>query len=367
MTYRWGDLISLEYGKPVADKENVNGRHPVYGTNGQIGTTNMLPLCPHASVIIGRKGAYRGVHYSEKPFSVIDTAFYLKSRVNDLDLKWAYYKFLTYDINRMDSGSAIPSTDRYEIYSIPVELPSLGEQQVIAATLSALDDKIANNKKINHHLEQMARAIYNEALISSVSADGVIFDVAEINANTYSVRENWSFVNYLDTSSITQGVISEIQLITDINDLPSRARRKVNVGDIVFSTVRPNQRHFGIISTPLDNMLVSTGFSVIHSTNSAVSNEYLYLLLSSDAVIEQLQAVAEQSVSTYPSIKPSDIGNLGVFIPTDGDDLNCTLHVLFEKMANANDENRRLAELRDTLLPRLMSGELSVADLGNAK
>ena len=105
---QWGDLITLEYGKPIKDKESVDGPIPVYGTNGQIGTSHLKPLCEHPSFILGRKGAYRGVHYSDTPFSVIDTAFYAQPISDKVDLKWAYYKFLTYDINRMDSGSAIP-------------------------------------------------------------------------------------------------------------------------------------------------------------------------------------------------------------------------------------------------------------------
>ena len=134
MKCKWGDLITLEYGKPVPDKERADGRYPVYGTNGKIGTSDLQPLCKHASFILGRKGAYRGVHYSDSPFSVIDTAFYAESITDELNLHWAYYKFLTYDINRMDSGSAIPSTDRYEIYSIELDLPPLSEQQTIADT-----------------------------------------------------------------------------------------------------------------------------------------------------------------------------------------------------------------------------------------
>ena len=116
MRYKWGELITLEYGKPVKDKAKTDGKHPVFGTNGQIGTSDLPPLCNYPSFILGRKGAYRGVHYSAVPFSVIDTAFYAKNLHSELlDIKWAYYKFLTYDINSMDSGSAIPSTDRYEI------------------------------------------------------------------------------------------------------------------------------------------------------------------------------------------------------------------------------------------------------------
>ena len=149
---KWGDLITLEYGKPIKDKSSSNGPVPVYGTNGKIGTSFLPPLCRFPSFILGRKGAYRGVHYSDTPFSVIDTAFYAKSKTDKLDLKWAYYKFLTYDINNMNSGSAIPSTDRYEIYSIDVSLPSLTDQKRIISILEVFDKKILLNKNINDNL-----------------------------------------------------------------------------------------------------------------------------------------------------------------------------------------------------------------------
>ncbi len=148
----WGDYISFEYGKPVKDKESTDGKVPVYGTNGQIGTSKLPPLCKIPSFIVGRKGAYRGVHYSDVPFSVIDTAFYALPLSDEVNLKWAYYKFLTYDINRMDSGSAIPSTDRYELYKIPIELPPMDVQQKIVSILDSLQRKIEANKRINDNL-----------------------------------------------------------------------------------------------------------------------------------------------------------------------------------------------------------------------
>ena len=148
----WGDYISLEYGKPVKDKESSDGAVPVYGTNGQIGTSHLPPLCKIPSFIVGRKGAYRGVHYSSVPFSVIDTAFYALPLTDKVDMKWAYYKFLTYDINRMDSGSAIPSTDRYELYKFPVEIPDLDIQRKIVAILDSFNEKIDTNVAINENL-----------------------------------------------------------------------------------------------------------------------------------------------------------------------------------------------------------------------
>ncbi len=148
----WGDYLTFEYGKPVKDKDSLDGNVPVFGTNGQIGTSHMAPLCHIPSFIVGRKGAYRGVHYSEVPFSVIDTAFYALPLTDKVNMKWAYYKFLTYDINRMDSGSAIPSTDRYELYRIPVDIPPLVEQEKVVSILDAFENKLRLNNHINKNL-----------------------------------------------------------------------------------------------------------------------------------------------------------------------------------------------------------------------
>src|SRR2546426_11930456 len=104
----WGDLATLEYGKGLRGYERGSGQYRVFGTNGPIGW-HTEPLCDHPTVVVGRKGAYRGIHYSDGPCFVIDTAFYLESR-DRFDMRWAYYELLTHNINSMDSGSAIPST-----------------------------------------------------------------------------------------------------------------------------------------------------------------------------------------------------------------------------------------------------------------
>ena len=123
----WGTLVSLEYGKALSGYDTEEGAYPVYGTNGRIGTHSQA-LCPHPGVIIGRKGAYRGVHYSITPFFAIDTAFYVKPKV-PLELRWAYYDLLRRDINNMDSGSAIPSTSRDDFYALEVIFPPVEVQR----------------------------------------------------------------------------------------------------------------------------------------------------------------------------------------------------------------------------------------------
>ena len=110
---KWGDLIRLEYGRSL-NQSVKSGDIPVFGTNGQIGFTDK-PIYDSTGIIVGRKGAYREVHYSEVPFWVIDTAFYVVPGF-DFDLHWAYFALKQLDINRFDSGSAIPSTNKKDVY-----------------------------------------------------------------------------------------------------------------------------------------------------------------------------------------------------------------------------------------------------------
>lgn len=143
-----------------------------------------------------------------------------------------------------------------------------------------------------------------------------IGDLCKTNAKSYSPKEGWIFVNYLDTGNITKNVVDEVQYIDLSKEkLPSRAKRKVEHNSVLFSTVRPNQLHYGIIKSQPENFLVSTGFAVMDADPERLDPDYLYYLLSSNEIVEGLHAIAEQSTSAYPSIKPSDIENLEVDVP----------------------------------------------------
>jgi type I restriction enzyme S subunit len=128
--------VILEYGKSLREYDGRAGAYPVYGTNGRIGY-HSKPLCTHSGIIIGRKGAYRGVHFCSEPFFVIDTAFYVEPK-KPVDLRWAYYELLRRDINSMDSGSAIPSTSREDFYSLPVCSSPFQVQQAFSRLLNPL-------------------------------------------------------------------------------------------------------------------------------------------------------------------------------------------------------------------------------------
>lgn len=165
---RWGDLVTLEYGKSLRDYRESTGKYRVFGTNGPIGF-NDRPLCESAGIVIGRKGAYRGIHFSPEPFFVIDTAFYLKPKT-DLNLKWAYYELLQFDINGMDSGSAIPSTSRNDFYGIPVVLPPSDIQEAFGKIVDGWFAKIHANEAESLTLAAMRDTLLPKLLTGEIVA-----------------------------------------------------------------------------------------------------------------------------------------------------------------------------------------------------
>ena len=141
-------------------------------------------------------------------------------------------------------------------------------------------------------------------------------NIIKINQYTYTSHDQWKYVNYLDTGNITKNVIDTVQYINLSKEvLPSRARRKVKKNSILYSMVRPNQSHYGIVKDNIDNFLVSTGFAVIDVDTNKTCPAFIYYMLTQQKMTEHLQTIAEQSVSAYPSIKPSDIENLDIILP----------------------------------------------------
>ncbi len=179
-----------------------------------------------------------------------------------------------------------------------------------------------------------------------------IGDICKTNAQAYSVSENWPFVNYLDTGNITENRIEGFQRIELVNSsLPSRARRKVAVNDIIYSTVRPNQRHYGIIKKMLPNMLVSTGFTVITVDTKFADADFLYYFLTQNDIVNSLHAIGEQSVSAYPSIKSKDIENLEIMLPPlkIQKEIGRTLQALDDKIANNTRINHHLEQMAQAI------------------
>lgn len=354
----WGELITLEYGKPVKDKDSTDGKVPVYGTNGQIGTSHLPAQCKHPSFILGRKGAYRGVHYSDCPFSVIDTAFYAEPLTDRIDLKWAYYKFLTYDINGMDSGSAIPSTDRYQIYSIEVEVPPLEKQRKIVAVLDCIDRKININQKVNDNLEQQAAALFS-SLYNRSNTEVRYTDLIQIlgggtpkTGETAYWNGNIAFFTPKDVGTpytfITEKTITEEGL--------SHCNSRLYPVNTVFVTARGTVGKVGLSGVPMA-MNQSCYALVGKETHQLLA--YFYTLKAVDRLKHKASGAVFDAITT----RDFDSEQIMKLSDDDAKAFLCVAEPMFQEILNNSIENLQLSTLRDFLLPKLMSGEIDVSSV----
>jgi type I restriction enzyme, S subunit len=392
---RWGDIATLEYGKSLRNYQTTNGTYRVYGTNGPIGWHSQ-PLCNHSGVVIGRKGAYRGVHYSSAPFFVIDTAFYLEPKI-EFDLKWAYYQLLTQDINAMDSGSAIPSTSRGDFYNLEVPVPPIAEQHLIGQILSSLDDKIELNRRMNQTLEAMAQALFKSwfvdfdpvrakaegrtpagmdaetaALFPDSFEDSVLGEIPRgwpvtpfsqqmtiLSGGTprTTVPEYWDggvpWVSVVDT--VPGPYITETEKTVSHSGVVNSAA-KLLPGETVVITARGTVGNCALLAGPMSMNQSCYG---LRGTNGVGQ---LFLLQQLRDQVGRLQASAHGSV--FDTITRSTFDSLDVVAP-DVSTLakyESAVRPLFDFILNSQRESKTLAAIRDALLPKLLSGEIRVKE-----
>lgn len=178
-------------------------------------------------------------------------------------------------------------------------------------------------------------------------------DVCKLNASTISTSSPPNTIQYLDTGSITRNRIEIVQILNSkTSSFPSRAQRIVKKNTIIYSTVRPNLEHFGILENPPDDLIVSTGFLTIDVGDPGIDPKYLYYVLTQKHLTNYLHTIAVNNVSSYPSIKPDDIGNLFLTIPfniVDQQKIAAVLSTLDAKIELNNRINIELEAMAKTL------------------
>lgn len=175
-------------------------------------------------------------------------------------------------------------------------------------------------------------------------------DLISINANSIDKNYPHKKIEYLDTGSITRGQIEGFQTF-NLQHAPSRAKRLVKYNDIIYSTVRPIQRHYGIVKNPKPNLVVSTGFAVLRCDEKKTDANYIYYFLSSDEIVNYLDMVAEGSTSAYPSLTPDVIADMDILLPPlpEQKSIASILSSLDDKIDLLHRQNKTLETLAETL------------------
>lgn len=263
-------------------------------------------------------------------------------------------------------GSVREIFDWDEMCNVELPVPKVKKQREIVKAYQTITDRIALKQKINDNLLAQAQIYFGNVFMGKDTEDSLpdnwvfatIGDYCVDNVSNLSKNDKYDKIFYLDTGSITKNYIVELQeLNLNKDEIPSRAKRKVFHGDIVYSTVRPNLHHYGLLQNPPDNLIVSTGFAVLHSNSRKISNELIFMWLTKNSVLEYLQAIAENSVSTYPSLNVSDLLNVKIVVPDDDTlrKLNLFLSTIFSIIDENNRQIKMLLNCRALILPKLIS------------
>ena len=186
-----------------------------------------------------------------------------------------------------------------------------------------------------------------------------VADISDSNAHTMGRTYDCVEIDYVDISSVQPGRITTTTRYQRA-EAPSRAKRLVIDGDIIWSCVRPNRRSYALVLEPRESLVVSTGFATLTATSVPFS--FLYFSVTSDSFVDYLTMRADGAA--YPAVRPETFETAKLVVPSR--DIAESFHRIAEpilRKCKANsDQAQTLAELRDTLLPRLISGKLRVPE-----
>ena len=365
-------------------KDFNNESRYVYSTEKTITETGLLnsstKLLNLDDVIISARGTVGELAMIPFPMAFNQSCYGIRGKKDVINQSYLYY-LLKDSVRLLKSqthGSVFDTITRDTFTNIEIDLPSLDTQRTIAATLSALDDKIANNTAMNSTLEQMARAIFKSWFVDfepwggEQPTDWVNSSIGEVcdvkGGKRLPKGENLTTIPnehpYIRVRDMNDSLF--VQMTSSVEYVPREiqtgiSRYIVSANDVIISIVGT----IGlvcIVHPSLDKANLTEN-CVKLANRKGVSSSWLYLFLSSSEGQEKIRNVTVGAVQ--PKLPIKNIQSISFTLPpsTVMDEFDGVVTGLFETIANNYAENARLASLRDTLLPRLMSGELSVADL----
>jgi len=291
------------------------------------------------------------------------------------------------------TGSAVVALSRRDFLSYAVP-PLTTQRRMVSAVLDTIEEKIELNRKINETLEAMARALFKSWFVDfdpvRAKAEGrdtglpkhladlfpdsfgdselgeiprgwdaaTLYDLATLNPESWSSETRPEVIEYVDLSNTKWG---RIEVVTSYSkkDAPSRAQRVLRSRDTILGTVRPGNGSYAQISA--DGLTGSTGFAALRPSKYQYS-EFLYLAATAPENIDRLAHLADGAA--YPAVRPEVVAATQVVKPDDEvmRSFSCVASPMLSKVAANEAETGTLAALRETLLPKLISGELRLKD-----
>lgn len=376
-----GDLLNFRRGHDLPKTKMIAGNIPVVGSNGVIGFHNEATT-KAPCLTVGRSGNIGNPCYINDHCWAHNTSLYVDDFKGN-DAKYLYYLLRTLNLGYYGGGSAVPTLNRNHIHPIEVmATTNENEQKAITATLSCLDDKIELNNRMNKNLEEMAQAIFKSWFVDFEPFQDGEFEESELGRipkgwrvgtlgdyvkikSGYAFKSSWwesDGVPVIKIKDINNGTI-------DFSDIAYVSPEKINIakdfivsgGEVLIAMTGATIGKFGVVPKLEEPALVNQRVGKFFLGDKPLSKiGFLYCNLKQEYVYNEI--VSKGDGSAQPNVSPTGIESIKIVLPPveTVDKFNYIVQKNFEKIIENYSNNSLIVNVRDTLLPKLMSGEIRV-------
>jgi len=303
------------------------------------------------------KGTIGKVKYVEHPFWTIDTLFYTIINTDIVTPKYLYYVMSLIDLNNYNEGTTIPSLRTETLNRLEFNIPSIEEQEIVLSCLNPIDEKIELNNAINNNLEQQAQSIYKQMFIDNASSDwmkGTLSDIADItmgqSPSSSSYNEDRNGIIFFQGRAEFGFRFPTVRLYT------TEPKRMACANDTLMSVRAP----VGDLNVAHTDCCIGRGLAAIHSKD----NHQAFVLYTMFSLKKQLDVFNGEG-TVFGSINRISLNEMPLLIPSSEklDEFEALVSPIDAAIRNNYDEICYLKQLRDSLLPKLMSGKLDVSNI----
>lgn len=358
-----GDACSrLSSGKSIRASEiNSAGSYPVIGGNGLRGYADHFNFDGECAVI-GRQGAACGNirFHSGKAYITEHAVVAVADECNDS--RYLAYLLSTMRLGRLSAQSAQPGLSVKTLSKQEVDLPSLEVQKQVVRVLGALDDKIEANAKLNGYLEELLLAKYDDLFPESGPYDGTLADIGEVVGGAtpskkrpeYYCQDGIGWVTPRDLSNTNDKFLSRGADDITEEGYNSCSAKLMPKGSVLFSSRAP----IGYVAIAANEVATNQGFKSV-VPNKSIGTAFTYCFL-----VRNKQRIADMGAgTTFPEVSSKIMKSVKLTIPRPGEckAFSAFANPLLYQQYLLETEGNKLAALRDTLLPKLMSGEIDIS------
>jgi len=357
-TKKLGDILELEYGKSLTKSNRVDGKYPIFGSSGVVGTNNNF-LVKSPGIIIGRKGSVGKIYFSNKNFYPIDTVYFIRNNPDKYNIRYLYYFLKNLNLKRLSGDVGVPGLNRNTAYDEIVKFPAddIETQTRIASVLSSYDDLIENNEKRIKALEEMAQLLYTEWFVRFKFPNHENVKMVESGTEYGEVPEGWEVVSIESLLSKVKrkSKIQSTEYVTD-GSFPIVDQGKEFIGGytenkeavydqdlIVFGD---HSRCFKYCNFPFASG--ADGTQLLLTNDPARMPEILlYFVVINSGLTNYNYARHFKFLKAIKVIKPDS---------TIATKFGAIVAQSFSMIRELRNQNKNLSKTRDLLIPQLVTG-----------